>query len=75
MVVDKTGESAIITYNKNGLVVTKREKNYHICTNFKISCNKSRKKPHWYSIGYRRFKKVRKHIKDFNGFMNIKEKK
>lgn len=44
MVVDKTGESAIITCNKNGLAVTKREKSYQVCTNFRISCNEDIKK-------------------------------
>jgi len=75
MVVDKTGESAIITYNKNGLVVTKREKSYQVCSNFRISCNEGIKEPHWYSIGYGRFNKARKQQQNLelteNNFLSI----
>ena len=75
MVVDKTGESAIITYNKNGLVVTKREKSYQVCSNFRISCNEDIKKAHWYSIGFGRFNKARKQLQNLdlteNHFLSI----
>ena len=37
MVVDKTGGSAIITYNNNELTVTKKVGSYQICTNFRIT--------------------------------------
>lgn len=64
MVVDKTGESAIITYDKNGLAVTKRERSYQVCTNFRISSNEDIKNAHWYNIGFGRFKKARKEMQN-----------
>ncbi|MEZ5198376.1 MAG: linear amide C-N hydrolase [Bacteroidales bacterium] len=75
MVVDKTGESAIITCNKKGLVVTKREKTYQVCSNFRISCNEDIKKAHWYSIGFGRFNKAKKQLQNLdlteNNFLSI----
>ena len=75
MVVDKTGESAIITCNKNGLAVTKREKSYQVCSNFRISCNEDIKKAHWYSIGFGRFNKANKQLQNLdlteNYFLSI----
>lgn len=62
MLVDKMGESALLTYNENGLAITKREKNYQLCTNFRISCNEDTKNPHWYSIGNRRYNKAKKQL-------------
>jgi hypothetical protein len=75
MVVDKTGESAIITCSKNGLVVTKREKTYQVCSNFRISRNEDIKKAHWYSIGFGRFNKAKKQLQNLdlteNNFLSI----
>lgn len=75
MVVDKTGESAIITCNKKGLVVTKREKTYQVCSNFRISCDEDIKKAHWYSIGFGRYNKAKKQLQILdlteNNFLSI----
>ncbi len=62
MVVDQTGESAIITYNNNELTVTKKAGNYQVCTNFRITCEEDSENFHWYNIGSRRFKKAEKMI-------------
>jgi len=64
MVVDKSGESAIITYDKNGLAVTKKEKSYQVCSNFRISCNEDIKKAHWYNIGFGRFNKAKEQLQN-----------
>ncbi len=64
MVVDKTGESAIITYSKNGLVVTKKEKRYQVCTNFRILSNEDMESFHWYNIGSGRFNKAEKQLQN-----------
>ena len=62
MVVDKTGESAIITYYNNQLTVTKKAGNQQVCTNFRITCTEDSDNFHWYNIGSRRFKKAGKMI-------------
>ncbi|MBI9060611.1 MAG: linear amide C-N hydrolase [Marinilabiliaceae bacterium] len=64
MVVDKTGESAIITYSKNGLVVTSKEKHYQVCANFRISCKEDMENFRWYNIGCGRFKKAEKRLQN-----------
>jgi len=64
MLVDKTGESAIITCNKAGLVVTKKAKHYQVCTNFRISCKKDMENFHWYNIGSGRFNKTEKRLQN-----------
>lgn len=58
MVVDKTGESAIITYKENALRVTKTKNLFQACTNFRISGEQDTKNYHWYNIGSKRFKKA-----------------
>lgn len=63
MVVDKAGESAIITYSQNQLVVTKREKPYQLCTNFRISSPKDLEGFHWYDIGSGRYRQAEKLLK------------
>lgn len=77
MIVDKTGESAIITYNKNGQVITKREKRYQVCSNFRITCNEDIKKAHWYSIGFGRFNEAKNQLQNLdlteNSFLSILE--
>ncbi len=62
MVVDKTGESAIITYYNNELTVTKNAGNHQVCTNFRITCNEDSENYHWYNIGSKRFRKAEKMI-------------
>lgn len=64
MVVDKTGESAIITYYNNELTVTKQAGNQQICTNFRITCKEDSENFHWYNIGSKRFRKAEKMIKN-----------
>lgn len=64
MVVDKSGESAIITYNKNGLVVTKKINSYQVCTNFRISCKEDMENYHWYNIGSGRYNKAVKQLQN-----------
>ncbi len=64
MVVDKTGESAIITYYNNELTVTKNAGNYQVCTNFRITCKEDSETFHWYNIGSKRFRKAEKMIKN-----------
>jgi len=63
IVVDKTGESAIITYYDNKLTVTKKVDNYQVCTNFRISCKEDMENFHWYNIGSGRYKKATKQLK------------
>jgi len=58
MIVDKTGESAIITYKENELTVTKTKNLFQTCTNFRISSEQDTKNYHWYNIGSKRFKKA-----------------
>lgn len=64
MVVDKSGESAIITYNENELVVTKKENNYQVCTNFRILCKEDMESFHWYNIGSKRYRKAEKGLQN-----------
>ena len=63
MVVDKTGESAVITYHNNELTITKKVGNYQICTNFRISCKEDMENFYWYNIGSRRYKQATKQLK------------
>ena len=63
MVVDKTGESAIITYHNNKLTITRKASNYQVCTNFRISCKEDMENFHWYNIGSGRYKKTTKQLK------------
>ncbi len=63
IVVDKTGESAIITYHNNKLTVTRKVGNYQVCTNFRISCKENMENFHWYNIGSGRYKKATKQLK------------
>jgi len=60
MVVDKTGESAIVTHGKNGLVVTKKDKHYQLCTNFRIAAQADAHNYNWYNIGSGRYRKAEK---------------
>ena len=62
MVVDKMGESAIITYYNNELTVTKKAGNHQVCTNFRITCLENSENFHWYNIGSKRFRKAEKMI-------------
>ena len=62
MVVDKTGQSAIITYSQNKLAVTRGEKSYQLCTNFRISDSSDLENFHWYNIGSGRFRKAEKQL-------------
>jgi len=64
MVVDKTGESAIITCKQDGLVITKREKPYQVCANFRISCKEDMENYHWYDVGSKRFNKAEKGLRN-----------
>ena len=63
MVVDKTGESVIITCHNNKLTVTRKASNYQVCTNFRISCKENMENFHWYNIGSGRFQKATKQLK------------
>jgi antitoxin component YwqK of YwqJK toxin-antitoxin module len=58
MIVDKTGESAIITYKENKLTITRTKNLFQVCTNFRISSEHDTKNYHWYNIGSKRFKKA-----------------
>ncbi len=60
MVVDKSGESVILTSKNNELTVTKRKNHYQLCTNFRISNHQNIEKFHWYNIGSSRFKKAKR---------------
>ncbi|MBN1387609.1 MAG: hypothetical protein JW965_04135 [Bacteroidales bacterium] len=64
MVVDKTGENAIITYYNNELTVTKKAGNHQVCTNFRINCREDSENFHWYNIGSRRLRKAEKMINE-----------
>ncbi|MCD4793707.1 MAG: hypothetical protein K8R54_10760 [Bacteroidales bacterium] len=63
IVVDKTGESAIITCHNNKLTVTRKLNDYQVCTNFRISCNEDMENFHWHNIGSGRYKKATKQLK------------
>jgi len=75
MVVDKTGESAIITYYNNELTVTKKAGNNQVCTNFRITSTEDSENYHWYNIGSRRFRKAKimttKQVMTVDNFFSI----
>jgi len=58
MIVDKTGESAIITYKENALAVTRTKNQFQVCTNFRISSEQDTKNYRWYNIGSQRYNKA-----------------
>ncbi len=62
MIVDRNGESAIITNGENGLAITKKEGCYQVCSNFRISSNESTLKPYWFKVGGGRFNKTEKKL-------------
>jgi len=75
MVVDAEGESAIITHDKKGLVISRKEKNYQVCSNFRIESANVEKKPAWYNIGSGRYNKASKLCNNLdvsvNNFMSV----
>lgn len=58
MIVDKTGESAIITYKDNALAVTKTKNQFQVCTNFRIASGQDMRNYRWYNIGSQRYNKA-----------------
>lgn len=75
MVVDARGESAIIAYSKKGLTITRKDKNYQVCSNFRIENADDENQANWYKIGGGRYNKARKlcQILDVsvNNFMSV----
>lgn len=64
MIVDKTGESAIITYKENTLAVTKTKNQFQVCTNFRIASEQDIRNYRWYNIGSQRFNKATQLLKN-----------